>query len=86
MENSNKVALWLTHDELFELEWIFDSLLTTSLCEQLDSRKEIRCCSAYCVSPSRLLSIYKKLHVMAVCEEYPDKIDEFTKKFILYGK
>lgn len=77
-------ALYFSSDELFELRWIFDSLIDSSL-EHGDNTyngKVIRC-SAFCVSPSRLLSIFKKLNVMSVSSEYREKVRSFAEKFNL---
>lgn len=79
--------LYFSSDELFELRWIFDSLIKTSLKEDgCNSNKEIVCCSAFCLSPSRLLSIFRKLNVMSVSSEYRELVKTFVEKFNLNGK
>lgn len=77
--------LYFSSDELFELRWIFDSLVKTSL-EESSNDKEIVRCSAFCVSPSRLLSIFRKLNVMSVSSEYRELVNSFVEKFYPDGK
>lgn len=77
--------LYFSSEELFELRWIFDSLVKTSL-EESSNDKEIVRCSAFCVSPSRLLSIFRKLNVMSVSSEYRALVDTFAEKFNINGK
>lgn len=77
--------LYFSSDELFELRWIFDSLVKTSLKESSNDKEIVRC-SAFCVSPSRLLSIFRKLNDMSVFPEYRALVDTFAEKFNIDGK
>lgn len=77
-------ALYFSSEELFELRWIFDSLINSSLRDSNSTYNDkITHCTVFMVSPSRLLSIFEKLNVMSVSSEYREKVHSFAEKFNL---
>lgn len=73
----------LTSDELFELRWIFEELLTSSFSCSLTPDGSIDKMSAGCIKPSLFLSLYKKIidDRPLSLKLYQYKLDCFQKKF-----
>lgn len=73
----------LTSEEIFELRWIFEELITSSFSCSLTPDGSIDKVFAGCIKPSLLLSLYKKIidDSPLNLKYYQYKLDCFKEKF-----